>query len=158
MEVHECAQIHGLGRISRPHLSRWQIRERFWQIRRTLALLHQGNSADLPKRNSVLANPPSQMTRAKDSCKPMDYRSIGHHEMPENPCAGTVCTFFGRHNLTGLLRNVLSQHFPEHLPRWPRSVQTPDGSDGEFTNIRRKSVQGNPPSLRVRPPRKTKTQ
>jgi len=26
-----------LGRISRPRHSRWQIRERFWQIRRTLA-------------------------------------------------------------------------------------------------------------------------
>lgn len=28
------------------------------------------NSADLPKRNYVMANPPVQITRARESCKP----------------------------------------------------------------------------------------
>ena len=66
VQVLSCG-LGGLARISRPRHLRWQIRERFWQIRRTLARLPQGNSADLPKRNSVLANPPARMTRANDS-------------------------------------------------------------------------------------------
>ena len=50
----------------------------FWQIRRTLSLLHSGNSAELPKRNYVFANPPARMTRARDPCN-----EKGHaHETP----------------------------------------------------------------------------
>ena len=48
----------------------WQLRQPCWQIRQTFARLHQGNSADLPKRNNVLANQPAQMTQARDSRKP----------------------------------------------------------------------------------------
>ena len=36
----------------------------------TFACLPQENSAKLLKRNSILANPPAQITRARDSCKP----------------------------------------------------------------------------------------
>ena len=41
----------------------------FWQIRQNFARLPQLNSADLYNRHSVLANPPAQMTRGRDSCK-----------------------------------------------------------------------------------------
>ena len=54
----------GLGGISRPCLSRWQIRFRFGKSAGPFARLPQGNSADLPKRNSVLANPPARKTWA----------------------------------------------------------------------------------------------
>lgn len=39
-----------LARILRPRHFLWQIRERFRQIRRTVAILLDGNSADFAKR------------------------------------------------------------------------------------------------------------
>jgi hypothetical protein len=57
----------------------WQILHRFWQLCQSFALLPQGNTANMPRRDSVLANPPAQMIRASPSKKEF-HASLGSQD------------------------------------------------------------------------------